>query len=101
MQGFPELKSPFFRSVIGKAAFHIFNWRGKMSHDRLEEIPGSEYEKELTLEQSISNLRTTIENFYAFEKMLEPHFAYGRLDKEKADKANAMHIAHHLCLIEY
>ena len=101
IQGFPELKSPLFRSLIGKTAFHIFDLMGRLSHDRLEEIPGSNYEQELTVEDSIIKLRTTIETFKAFDKILEPHFAYGRLSKEKADRANAMHIAHHLCLIDY
>jgi len=101
MEGFPELKSKFFRGVIGPAAFHVFNTMGKMSHNRMEEIPGCDYSGELTLEQSIQNLRETIEAFNTFDKALHPHFAYGKLSKKQVQKANAMHIADHLCLIEY
>lgn len=101
MQGFPELKGAFFRSTIGPTAFHVFDFMGKMTHNRLEEIPGSSYKKELTLEESIQQLKTTIELFNQFDKKLQPHFAYGKLSKDKAVRANAMHIADHLCLIEY
>lgn len=101
MEGFPELKSKFFRSVVGPTAFHVFDAMGKMNHNRMEEIPGCQYTGQLTLEQSIQNLRQTMENLVEFDKKLHPHFAYGKLSKNKVIRANSMHIADHLCLIEY
>lgn len=41
MTGYPELKSKVFRSAIGPAALEFFSWRGRMTHDLAEPIPGA------------------------------------------------------------
>ncbi|NBW51983.1 MAG: DUF1569 domain-containing protein, partial [Betaproteobacteria bacterium] len=33
MSGFPEPKSALFQKTVGAAAFSVFSWRGKMSHN--------------------------------------------------------------------
>src|SRR3990167_10272587 len=38
MAGFPEAKSALFQSTIGAAAYGVFAWRGRMSHDLVEPI---------------------------------------------------------------
>jgi len=41
MVGFPESKSKLFQSTVGTAALRVFSWRGRMTHDLAEPIPGA------------------------------------------------------------
>lgn len=102
MQGFPELKSPLFRALIGQTAFHVFDWRGQMRHNLTEEIPGDpEPTTELSLDTALLRLQDSIRAFDAWQGELQPHFAYGALSKSQYERANAMHIANHLAALEY
>lgn len=102
MSGFPRLKHPLFRAVIGKAAFHIFDLRGQLSHNLGEEIPGSPVgEPPLPLEKAVEQMQQTIQAFEDFNGRLMPHFAYGTLSKKQYERAHAMHIGNHLSALEY
>jgi len=102
MSGFPGMKPPLFRAVVGKAAFHVFDLRGIMSHDLQEEIPRSPLPEEpLSLEEALEHLQRTIRTFENFQGNLMPHFAYGTLSKKQYERANAMHIGNHLSALEY
>ena len=41
MAGFPQAKPVLFQRTIGAAAYGVFAWRGRMSHDLTEPIPGA------------------------------------------------------------
>ncbi|AOW13068.1 hypothetical protein LPB72_19120 [Hydrogenophaga crassostreae] len=96
MQGFPEPKSKLFQSTVGSAAFGVFAWRGRMTHDLAEPIPGAPLlaagdEGVVALER----LQNAIAGFQQWTKPLQPHFAYGDLDKAQYELAHAMHLANH------
>ena len=102
MSGFPELKHPVFRTLIGPAAFHVFDWRGYMQHNLSDEIPGdpgppAEYPTEAALQRLLDSILA----FEAWQGDLQPHFAYGHLSKSQYERANAMHIANHLAALDY
>lgn len=102
VQGFPMLKHPLFRALVGKAAFHVFDARGYMRHALDEEIPGCVWSPgALSVERALARLQQSISDFQACEGPLQPHFAYGRLDKAQFERANAMHLANHLDAMEY
>jgi hypothetical protein len=97
VSGIPESKSKLFQNTVGSAAFGVFSWRGRMTHDLAEPIPGS---PSLALgtapEVALARLRASMANFRNWSKPLQPHFAYGTLDKKAYEQAHAMHLANHL-----
>lgn len=97
VSGFPESKSKLFQNTVGSAAFGVFSWRGRMTHDLAEPIPGA---PSLALgtapEVALARLRASMANFRNWSKPLQPHFAYGALDKKAYEQAHAMHLANHL-----
>jgi len=96
MKGFPEPKSELFQRTVGSAAFGVFSWRGRMTHDLAEPIPGApalEVKTEST--HALERLRASIFNFRRWSEPLKPHFAYGVLDKKEYELAHAMHLANH------
>lgn len=102
MLGFPELKNPVFRAIVGTAVFHVFDMQGYMRHDVTQEIPGDEEPPaNLTLDAALTRLKQSIDTFEHWTGELKPHFAYGTLSKSQYERANAMHIANHLAVIEY
>jgi hypothetical protein len=97
MAGFPEPKSRLFQSTVGAAAFGVFSWRGRMTHDLAEPIPGAPaLAAGAGPEAALARLRTSIASFRAWSQPLQPHFAYGALDKRSYEMAHAMHLANHL-----
>lgn len=99
MVGFPQLKSRFFQATAGSAAFALFELRGRMSHDRTEPIPGaSKLELDSDEHKAVDRLRTAMAAFDAWQKELQPHFAYGQMTKPAYELAHAMHLADHLSL---
>ncbi|MDN3922301.1 DUF1569 domain-containing protein [Roseateles violae] len=96
MQGFPEAKSALFRHTIGKAAFAVFDARGKMNHDLAEPIPGAPaLDAQHALKTSVQRLLDAMEAFAAFKGELKPHFAYGELSRAEYERAHLMHLANH------
>ena len=96
MDGFPQAKSPLFQATVGKAAFGVFRWRGRMSHGLAQPIPGA---PSLTAgaewRPAAQRLRSAITRFDAYTGPLKPHFAYGALSKEDFALAHCLHIANH------
>jgi len=41
MTGYPEHKPESFKNTLGHSAFSVFAFRGKMTHDLVEPIPGA------------------------------------------------------------
>jgi Protein of unknown function (DUF1569) len=97
MAGYPESKSVIFQRTVGSAAFGVFSWRGRMSHDLVEPIPGAP-SLQATAEpvQALDRLHRAILRFQQWPGPLQPHFAYGVLDKTQYELAHAMHLANHL-----
>ena len=99
--GFPQMKSEIFQNTAGAAAFAFFAWRGRMSHNLAEQIPGApSLENETDMTVALTRLRNAVDDFESAQKPLEPHFAYGRLAKSDYELAHAMHLANHFSVID-
>ena len=97
MTGFPQSKSALFQRTVGAAAIGVFAWRGRMTHDLADPIPGAPaLDAQLDPAQALERLRASIAAFRIWSGPLQPHFAYGALDKKAFELAHAMHIANHL-----
>ena len=96
MTGFPSPKPRLFQLSVGAAAFSVFAWRGRMSHDLAEPIPGAPSLATSTDgTAAIARLRQAVQSFQAWQGPLRPHFAYGQLSKSDFEHAHAMHLANH------
>jgi Protein of unknown function (DUF1569) len=96
LSGFPEMKSGVFRATAGSAAFAVFDVRGKMSHALDEPIPGAPaLDKEAPLPAAIERALAALRAFESHTGALQPHFAYGALDKTQYTRAHLMHLANH------
>jgi len=97
MVGFPEHKSPLFKRTVGKAAFFVFEHKGRMTHNLSEAIPGAQ---PITPEDDVlialARLKQTFIKFKEYTKPLQPHFAYGQLTKREYEIAHVMHLNNHL-----
>lgn len=96
MAGFPQPKSAFFQHTVGAAAISVFSWRGRMTHDLAEPIPGAPVlEAQADPTAAADRLRRAAAAFRTWSGPLKPHFAYGELDKATYEQAHAMHLANH------
>jgi hypothetical protein len=99
--GYPEMKSAWFQSSIGKAAFHAFSLMDRMRHDRNAPIPGVPApEEEGDVKLALSRLEE------AFLKLktaaaVHPHFFFGELSHQDMEKAQVLHFYNHLELISW
>jgi len=96
IQGYPESRSALFQHTLGKAAFTVFDARGKMSHDLAEPIPGAPaLDPQRSLKASVQRLLDAMEAFSTYKGVLQPHFAYGALSRDEYRRAHLMHLANH------
>ena len=96
MTGFPQPRSALFQRTVGAAAFQVFAWRGRMTHDLSEPIPGAPaLAGGDDVDAAVARLERAVEAFDAWQRPLRPHFAYGALDKAAYGQAHAMHLANH------
>lgn len=97
MSGFPQAKSALFQRTVGSAALGLFSWRGRMTHNLAEPIPGAPaLEAAADPQLALKRLRDAIAAFRGWPGPLRPHFAYGALGKQEYELAHAMHLANHL-----
>jgi len=100
LNGFPEMKSVLFQRSVGSLAFKVFEWRGRMSHNLAEPIPGAPSLQSATdLNSALARLQKAVTQFRASKEALKPHFAYGVLSKSQYEQAHAMHFANHYSAI--
>jgi Protein of unknown function (DUF1569) len=96
MAGFPALKPAWFRATLGSYAFALFNARGSMAHDLVEPIPGApEIAQGQPLVAAVDHAIAALRAFDSHTGALQPHFAYGTLDKPDYTRAHLMHLADH------
>lgn len=101
MAGYPQPKPLWFRRTVGPAALGVFVWRGRMSHDVAEPIPGAPaLDRERSPDLAMAQVRAAMQRFAQWTGPLQPHFAYGVLDKTHYEQAHAMHLANHLSAFE-
>jgi hypothetical protein len=97
MSQFPEHKSNFFKSTVGKLAFSIFSSKGKMTHGLNEPIPSApKLTKSVDSMKALNRLKKSLIEFNRYQGALAPHFAYGELTKDEYEKAHLMHLYNHL-----
>jgi hypothetical protein len=96
MDGYPQPKGALFQATAGSAAFAFFKWRGQMSHNLAEPIPGAPaLPSSADAAAGSRRLRVAIARFQAHNGRLMPHFAYGSLSKSDYAVAHCLHIANH------
>ncbi len=96
LDGYPAPRSALFQQTAGRAAFAFFEWRGRMAHGLAEPIPGAPaLPMSGDVRTGAARLRTAIARFQGHTGTLQPHFAYGALDKPRYALAHALHIANH------
>jgi hypothetical protein len=96
MDGFPQLKGAWFRASVGPVALALFEARGRMSHGLQEPIPGAPaLPADVALPVARERLLAALGRFEAHTGPLQPHFAYGALDKAAYTRAHLMHLADH------
>ena len=96
LSGFPAPKSALFQNTVGAAAFTVFQWRGKMSHNLTDPIPGAPtLNTEGPWQPGAARLRKAIADFSVHTGALQPHVAYGKLSKNEFALAHTFHIANH------
>ena len=96
MIGFPALNSALFRATLGSYAFALFNAGGQMTHKLSEPIPGApDIAQGQPLGPAIDHAIAALQAFERFDGPLQPHFAYGTLDKPAFTRAHLMHLANH------
>ena len=96
MTGYPEHKSDRFKSTVGHSAFSVFAFRGKMTHNLLEPIPGAPVLGAGDKLLAFSRLLDALNDFRIFKGPLQAHFAYGELTHQQYTWAHVMHINNHL-----
>lgn len=102
LTGYPEMKPEWFRMTVGPIAKHVFLMQGKMSHNTLDPIPGDENMPHSPSEkEAFERLFQAIANFKTWNREVAEHFAYGKLDRDEAEKLQAFHIADHLSKMTY
>lgn len=97
LTGFPQPRSALFQATAGRLAFAVFDHRGRMTHDLTEPIPGAPaIPADMPEGLALARLRDAIDAFRSHRGALQPHFAYGVLDRAAYARAHAMHLAEHL-----
>ncbi len=96
MTGYPQPRSALFQQTLGATALALFTWRGRMTHDLGEAIPGAPaLDAGAAVDQAQARLKKAVADFAQTTAPLQPHFAYGALDKAAYAQAHAMHLANH------
>ncbi len=99
--GFPQAKSELFQRTVGVVGYRVFAWRGRMTHDLAEPIPGApSIAAESDVAAALARLRGAAQKFHRWTGPLQPHFAYGMLSKQEYDRAHAMHLANHFSVFQ-
>lgn len=96
LDGFPQPKPALFQATLGRTAFALFDARGQMHHSLHEPIPGAPaLAADAPLPAAVQRLLAAFDRFERHEGALQPHFAYGALDKPAYTRAHLMHLANH------
>ncbi len=96
LDGYPQPRSAVFQHTAGAAAFAFFRWRGRMSHNLAEPIPGApRLEPSIDARAGAARLRAAITRFRQHSGALQPHFAYGALSRADYERAHGMHVDEH------
>lgn len=97
MIGFPQLNSALFQNTAGSLAFSVFSARGAMSHSLTEPIPGAPaLDAAADTSLAYARMLAAIDRFSNYQGTLQPHFAFGTLNKEDYLQAHVLHINNHL-----
>jgi len=98
LDGYPEHKSPLFQQSIGKLALSTFQAAGAMRHPLSEPIPGmAMLDPQQPAAQALELLISQLQRFLqSTDADLQPHFAYGQLNKADYQAAHWLHISQHL-----
>lgn len=97
ISGYPAQKSALFQHTLGRAAFEAFSLAGTMRHKLTEAIPGApDIAARGPQGEAIDRVIAALRAFEQHSGPLQPHFAYGLLDKADYAHAHALHIRNHL-----
>ncbi|KFN50798.1 DUF1569 domain-containing protein [Arenimonas composti] len=95
LDGFPEMKPAWFQASAGTLAFRAFARAGAMRHGTTEPIPGAPALAATDVTAASDRLLAALDRFAAHAGPLQPHFAYGALDRAQYTRAHLLHLAEH------
>ena len=90
------MKPDWFRHSVGPAAFAVFGFGRRMQHPLDEPIPGAGSLELESSDAALDRLISALLSFQQYTGELQPHFAFGELDKSAYAAAHAMHLNQHL-----
>ena len=94
----PDALVTIKESLEGKRSLMVVS---RMSHDLTEQIPGAPaLENDTDITTSLARLSSAVDAFASTQQPLQPHFAFGSLDKSEYELAHAMHLANHFSAID-
>ncbi len=96
LTGFPQARGFLVQKVVGPLVMRRFLAKGALSHDVAAEIPGAPALGSPSLEEGKARLIKAIADFRAHQGPLQPHFAYGPVERGPYEALHAMHFADHL-----
>jgi hypothetical protein len=97
MLGYPKQQPEIFQNTIGKLAFSIFSFKGRMIHPLDEPIPGAPpLNDSNNIKSALDRLKKAYIDFEQYSKPLSPHFTYGSLTKQEYTLAHVMHLNNHI-----
>jgi hypothetical protein len=100
--GYPQHKSDWFKSVIGRQVFDMFVAKKQMKHGLNNTIPGVQSITDSNEHfHAIQRLEIALDFFEQYNGPMQPHFAYGSLSKAEYEVAHALHFYNHMSEIEY
>lgn len=96
MRGYPRLRPAWYRATLGPAAFALFSWRERMHHGLAAPVPGAPpIAQGMRLDIAIAHLAGALRAFEQYDGPLQPHFAFGALDKPAFTRAHLLHLNDH------
>ncbi|MEW5853144.1 MAG: DUF1569 domain-containing protein [Myxococcota bacterium] len=96
VNGFPVHRGWLVRRVAGPLVLRGFLKRGHMKHDVDAAIPGvPPVAHDITVTAAVQRLQGAVTSFRNAAE-LQPHFAYGVVDRASYERAQGMHVADHL-----
>lgn len=99
MAGFALQKFTVFPRALGALAMSAFAWRGRMTRDLVDPIPGAPVlQAQADSVEALARLHRAIDHFQHWSEPLKPHFVDGEHDKEANELAHDRHLVDHLSL---
>ena len=96
MKGFPAMKPAVVRATVGRVVLGVFLARGRMSHDRVAQVPGLEAPVNRPWAEAVDRLAASVRALQGWQTELAPHAVFGAMSKARGERYHAIHVSDHL-----